>query len=103
MPYPIARIPTDDPTLRHARTEELRSYIEQRLTERYRPQHPDLLIDVVVARRSDYDEVKVFLTKPSLVADVAAYLREIEQELAAEGIAVLSYVRTWTSPVESVK
>lgn len=98
MPYPITRIPTDDATMRQARSEELRAYIEQRLTQKYSEQHPGLLSDVVVARRSDYDEVKVFLTQPSLVEEAKAFLREVEEELASEGIPTFIYVRTWTGP-----
>jgi hypothetical protein len=98
MPYPITRIPTDDAAVRDARSEELRTYIEQRLSSEFGPQYPDLLLDVAVARRSDYDEVKVFVTNVSLVNDAKAFLRRIEEELAAEGIAVLTYVRTWTNP-----
>ena len=96
MPYPITRIPTDDAALRDARTEELRAYIEQRLLSEFGPQDPNLLLDVVVARRSDYDEVKAFVTNASLVNAVKAFLRHIEEELATEGISVLTYVRTWT-------
>ena len=51
----------------------------------------------VVTRRSDYDEVKVFV-KASLVNDAKEFVRRTEDELAAEGIAVLTYVRPWTSP-----
>ncbi len=98
MPYPIARIPTDDAAFREARSEELRTYIEQKLVTKFGPDNPDLLLDVVVARRSDYDAVKVFVTKAALVNDTEAFLRQLEDELAAEGIAVLTYVRTWTGP-----
>ncbi len=98
MPYPITRIPTDDAAFREVRSEELRTYIEQELVTKFGPQNPDLLLDVVVARRSDYDEVKVFVTKASLVSDTKAFLRRIEDELAAKGIAILTYVRTWTGP-----
>ena len=98
MPYPITRIPTDDAALRDARSEELRTYIEQRLLAEYSSQDASLLLDVVVARRSDYDEVKVFVTDASLVDDVTSFLSQIEDELAAEGISVLTYVRTWTGP-----
>jgi hypothetical protein len=101
MPYPITRIPTDDATMRHARSEELRAYIELRLTERYSEAHPDLVLDVVVARRSDYDEVKVFLSKSALIADAEAFLREMEQQLSDDGIAILTYVRAWTAPTKS--
>ncbi|MGI4789817.1 MAG: hypothetical protein ACRYFS_13315 [Janthinobacterium lividum] len=102
MPYPITRIPTDDAVLRDARAEELRLYIEQRLLLEYSPQHPSLMLDVVVARRSDYDEVKVFLTQEDLVNDVKTFLRRIEDDLAAEGIAILTYVRTWTGPASQL-
>ncbi len=98
MPYPITRIPTDDAAVRDARSEELRAYIEQRLISEFGPQNPDLLLDVAVARRSDYDEVKVFMTNASLIADAKAFPRRMEDELSAEGIAVLTYVRTWTGP-----
>ena len=98
MPYPITRIPTDDAAFRQAHSEELRSYIEQQITAKFSPDNPDLLLDVVVSRRSDYDEVKVFVTKAGLVNDLKAFLRQLEDELAAEGIAILTYVRTWTGP-----
>ncbi len=98
MPYPITRIPTDDAAFRQAHSEELRTYIEQQMTAEFSPDNPDLLLDVVVSRRSDYDEVKVFLTKPALVNDAKAFLRQLEDGLAAEGIAILTYVRTWTGP-----
>ena len=62
MPYPITRILTDDAAFRDARSEEIRSYIEQRLLAEYGSQDNSLLLDVVVARRSDYDEVKVIIT-----------------------------------------
>lgn len=101
MPYPITRIPTDDAAVRDARSEELRAFVEQRLKEKFGEQHPDLLLDVVVSRRSDYDEVKVFLTKPSLVDDAKSFLRQMEEELASEGIAVFIYVRTWTGPTSA--
>lgn len=99
MPYPITRIPTDDAATRDSRSEELRAYIEQRLAAEFGSQNPKLLIEVIVARRSDYDEVKVFLTEPLLVDEAKAFLRRLEEELAAEGIAILTYVRTWTGPV----
>ena len=98
MPYPITRIPTDDAAFRQAHLEELRSYIEQQMTEKFSPDNPDLLLDVAVARRSDYDEVKVFMTKAVLVDEAKAFLRQLENDLAAEGIAILTYVRTWTGP-----
>lgn len=98
MPYPITRIPTDDAAFREVRSEELRHYIEQRMTAKFSSDNPDLLLDVVVARRSDYDQVKVFVTKASLVGEVKAFLREIEDQLASDGIAILTYVRTWTGP-----
>lgn len=96
MPYPITRIPTDDSAVRDARSEELRAYIEQRLVSEFGPHNPGLLLDVVVSRRSDYDEVKAFVTNASLVTDVKAFLRHLEDEFSAEGIAILTYVRTWT-------
>lgn len=99
MPYPITRIPTDTAAVREAHTEELRTYIEQQITAKFSLDNPDLLLDVVAARRGDYDAVKVFLTKASLVGDVQEFLRQLEDELAAEGIAILTYVRTWTGPV----
>jgi hypothetical protein len=102
MLYPITRIPTDDAALRDAHSEELRIYIEQQILSEYGTENPDLMLDVVVARRSDYDEVKVFLTKASLVDDAKRFLRRIEDELAAEGIAVLTYVRTWTGPASQL-
>lgn len=98
MPTPITRIPTDDAALRQAHTEELRNYVEQALSEQFAGLHPDLLIDVAVARRSDYDEVKVFLTKARLVEEVKSFLADLEQSLAEKGIPTLMYVRTWTSP-----
>ena len=98
MPYPITRIPTDDAAFRQAHLEELRAYIEQQMTAKFSSDHPNLLLDVAVARRSDYDEVKVFLTETALVSDAKAFLRQLEDELAAEGIAILTYVRTWTGP-----
>lgn len=98
MPYLITRVPTDDAAVRDARAEELRAYIEQRLTSEFGPHNPDLLLNVVVSRRSDYDEVKVFVTNASLVPDAKAFLRRLEDELSAEGIAILTYVRTWISP-----
>lgn len=99
MPYPITRIPTDDAAFREAHMEELRTYIEQELIAKFSSQNPDLLLDVVVTRRSDYDAVKVFVTKAPLVSDVKAFLRQIEDQLASDGIAILTYVRTWTGPV----
>ena len=78
--------------------EELRTYVEQQITAKFSPDNPDLLLDVAVARRGDYDAVKVFLTKAALVGDVKMFLRQLEDELAAEGIAILTYVRTWTGP-----
>ncbi len=98
MPYPITKIPTDDAAFRQAHSEELRAYIEQQVTAKFGSDNPDLLLDVAVARRSDYDEVKVFVTKAALVNDTKAFLRQLEDELAAEGIAILPYVRTWTGP-----
>ena len=98
MPYPITRIPTDDAAFRQAHLEELRAYIEQQMTAKFSSDYPNLLLDVAVARRSDYDEVKVFLTETALVNDAKAFLRQLEDELAAEGIAILTYVRTWTGP-----
>ena len=98
MPYPITAVPTDDAAVRDARAEQIRAYIEQRLMSEFTPQNPDLLLNVAVTRRSDYDEVKVFMTKASLVNDAKASMRRIEDELAAEGIAVLAYVRPWTGP-----
>ncbi len=98
MPYPITRIPTDDAALREAREEGLRDFITQHLLDEYSQQNPDLMLDVVVSRRSDYDEVKVFLTKPALVGQAEKFLRHLEEELASEGIAILTYVRTWTGP-----
>lgn len=96
MPYPITRIPTDDATTRHAREEELRAYIEAQLLERYAEQHPDLVLDVSVARRSDYDEVKVFLTKTTLLEEAREFMQTVEDQLAADGIPTVIYVRTWT-------
>lgn len=102
MPYPITRIPTDDAAFRDAHSEELRVYIEQQLTSKFSVQNPDLLLDVVVSRRSDYDEVKVFITKPLLVDETKAFLRQVEDELGSEGISILTYVRTWTGPSSQV-
>ena len=99
MPYSIIRIPTDDAAFREVRSEELRNYIEQQMTAKFGLDNPDLLLDVVVSRRSDYDQVKVFVTKAALVNDVEAFLRQLEDDLAADGIAILTYVRTWTGPV----
>ena len=99
MPYPITRIPTDDAGLREARTAELRDYVRQKIVDEFQPKNPGLLLDVVVSRRSDYDEVKVFLAEPALVDEAKMFMRRLEEELAAEGIAILAYVRTWTSPV----
>ncbi len=99
MPYPITRIPTDDAAFRQAHMEELRTYIEQQMAAKFSPDNPDLLLDVAVTRRSDYDEVKVFVTKAALINDTKTFLRQLEDELAAEGIAILTYVRTWTGPV----
>ena len=101
MPYPITRIPTDDAAFRDAHSEELRTYMEQQLALKFSAQNPDLLLDVVVSRRSDYDEVKVFVTKASLVDETKAFLRQIEDELAAEGISILTYVRTWAGPASA--
>ena len=98
MPYPITRIPTDDAALRDARSEKLREYIEQRLLSKFNPPNSSLLLNVVVARRSDYDEVKVFVTNAALVNDMTTFLSEVEDELASEGISILTYVRTWTGP-----
>lgn len=98
MPYPITRIPTDDAAFREVRSEKLRNYIEQQITAKFSSDNPDLLLDVVVSRRSGYDQVKVFVTKAALVNDTKAFLRQLEDELAAEGIAILTYVRTWTGP-----
>jgi hypothetical protein len=98
LPYPITRIPTDDAAFREVRSEELRNYIEQQMTAKFSLDNPDFLLDVVVARRSDYDQVKVFVTKAALVNDAKAFLSQLEDELAAEGIAILTYVRTWTGP-----
>ncbi len=102
MPYPITRIPTDDAAFREVRSEELRNYVEQQMTDKFGPDNPDLLLDVVVARRSDYDSVKVFVTKAALVNDTKAFLHQLEDELAAEGIPILTYVRTWTGPVSQM-
>lgn len=96
MPYSITRVPTDNAAVRMTRSEALRVYFEQRLWQKYSEQHPDLMLDVV-ARRSDYDEVKVSLTQADMVNDAKAFLRQIEEELAAEGIT-FTYVRTWTDP-----
>jgi len=98
MPYPITRIPTDDAALREAREQGLREYITQTLIDEFAQLNPDLMLDVVVSRRSDYDEVKVFLTKPALVEQAEEFMRRLEEEMAAEGIAILTYVRTWTGP-----
>lgn len=98
MPYPITRIPTDDAALREAREQGLREYITQTLLDEFGQLNPDLMLDVVVSRRSDYDEVKVFLTKPALVEQAEKFLRRLEEDLATEGIAILTYVRTWTGP-----
>ena len=102
MPSPITRIPTDNAAVREAHSEELRAYIEKQLTSKFSVQNPDLLLDVVVSRRSDYDEVKVFVTKPSLVDETKAFLRQIEDELESEGVSILTYVRTWTGPVSQM-
>ena len=98
MPYPITAVPTDNAAVRDARAEQTRAYIEQRLMSEYTPQNPDLLLNVVVARRSDYDEVKVFMTEASLVNKAKEFMRRVEDELASEGIAVLTYVRTRKGP-----
>lgn len=98
MSYPITRIPTDDAAFRQAHSEELRAYIEQQIVLKFSPDYPNLLLDVIVSRRSDYDEVKVFLTEPALVNDAKAFLRQLEDQMAAEGISVITYVRTWTGP-----
>lgn len=98
MPYPITRIPTDDAGLREARTAELRDYIMQKISDEFQLENPELMLDVVVTRRSDYDEVKVFLTQPTLVDEAKVFMRHLEEELATEGIAILAYVRTWTGP-----
>lgn len=98
MPYPITRVPTDDAALRDARSENLREYIKQRVSLKFDQSDPHLLLDVVVARRSDYDEVKVFVTNAALVSEMTDFLSQVEDELAAEGISILTYVRTWTGP-----
>lgn len=98
MPYPITRVPTDDPTHRDARLEELRDYIEQRLISEYSSRNANLLLHVAVFRRSDYDEVKVFVTEAALIDDITAFLRQVEDELSSEGISIITYVRTWTGP-----
>ena len=100
MPYPITRIPTDAVTTRHAREEELRAYIEGQLLERYAEKHPDLLLDVSVARRSDYDAIKVFLTKAALLDDAQEFMQGVEDQLAADGIPTVIYVRSWTGPTD---
>ncbi len=98
MPYPITRIPTDNAALRDAHLAELRAYIEQQIASKFSEQNPDLLFDVVVFRRSDYDEVKVFMTEASLMDEITEFMRRIEDELSSEGIAVITYVRAWAGP-----
>jgi hypothetical protein len=90
---PVAPVLTDDATLREARSAKLRDYVRQRFQEQYCSRHPDLRIEVYGARRSDYDEVKVLLTKEELLNDAEGFAQSLQDEMAAEGIATFLYVR----------
>ncbi len=96
MKRPIQRIDTYLVPASGSVAESVETYVADRVADIVSDLPVDPVLEVYGTPRGDYVEVMIFTGIPEIKDLLEAKSEDIRQELRAQGIASVFYVKTWT-------
>lgn len=95
MPVPVRRIDYGPPT---EQRDSLEHYVASRVLEELSASWPDLMVDAIAERTSDYWKIVVFVSEVKARPQAEEHAWELSDDLASRGIPAYVQVKTWTGP-----